>query len=71
MLPAQMWGSAAETELSLNFKAFPALFCLKMWTTLKSGSSTWLFPEHCLEEMRGDVVRSRKKRGDVSLKNLN
>lgn len=34
----------------------PGLIWRKVWTVLQSGSSTWLFPEHCLETRRVDVT---------------
>lgn len=65
---APIWSEQREGTGASN-KQIPALFCLNLWTSLQSEPSTWLFPEHCLETKRGDVMSSgtqgRKERADV------
>lgn len=58
--------SLRREETRASNKLIPGVFfCLKFWTTLQSGSSTWLFPEHCLESMRGDVTWDRRELNDA------
>lgn len=67
-MSAPVWSEHGGRTAESN-KRIPALFCLKLWTSLQSESSTWLFPEHCLETKRGDVTPSgteaRTERDDV------
>lgn len=62
-------GVSSVEEPQRQNKLTPALFRLKLWTSLQSQSSTWLFPEHCLGTKRDDVTSSgtegRKERADV------
>lgn len=43
----------------------PGLIWRKVWTVLQPGSSTWLFPEHCLETRRVDVTAGAAGPGSV------
>lgn len=54
-ISAPIWSLKGEGTGASN-KQNPAFFCLQLMTTLQSGSSTWLFPEHCLETMRDDII---------------
>ena len=55
----------SEREAERVADTIPALFLLKSWTTLQPGTSTWLFPEYCLETVRDDVTRNRREWTDV------
>lgn len=48
-------GPRAEDGRSVE-GSIPGLIWQKVWTVLQPGSSTWLFPEHCLETKRDDVT---------------
>lgn len=48
-------GPRAEDERSVE-GSIPGLIWQKVWIALQPGSSTWLFPEHCLETRRDDVT---------------
>lgn len=48
-------GLWAEDERSVA-GSNPGVIWQKVWLALQPGSSTWLFPEHCLETRRDDVT---------------